>query len=203
MAKTSVQLGIRLDPETDAAVRAAVARSGLKINAWVEAALRAAAEQGGPPDTPPRGGRRARSQEPARETSRLPAVVAPPEAESFATAFLASLKGAHPGFKAPTPAAFRGWVDAARLMLAANGDERPLEEAQGLAAWLFNGQDSQAAFWRGNVLSVPKFRQQYDQLAARWRQQSAPPRTVSLFEQQMQSIMDSDDLFGRKRHAAL
>ncbi len=51
----------------------------------------------------------------------------------------------------------KGWLDAARLMLDADG--RDLEKAARLIRWC---QDDE--FWRSNILSMPKFREKYDQL---------------------------------------
>lgn len=202
MRKTFEQLGLRVAPETGAAIRAAALRSGLKMNAWVEAALLAAAQgqEVPPPDTPHEGGRRKR-RAPAPASS-LPVPAASPEAEGFASAFLDSLKGIHPGFREPTAAALRGWTAAARLMLSVDG--RPLGEAQAIAAWLFNGEDRDAAFWRRQVFSVVKFREKYEQLAAIWRGTLGPPmRAISATEQAVRNIMaDDGDLFGRRRHVA-
>jgi hypothetical protein len=49
------------------------------------------------------------------------------------------------------------WRDSARLLL--DRDQRPLDEARRLIDWC---QDDQ--FWRQNILSMPKFRDQYDKL---------------------------------------
>jgi len=55
------------------------------------------------------------------------------------------------------PAITKAWRDAARLML--DRDERELDKARNLLRW------SQAdGFWRKNIMSMPKFRQRYDQL---------------------------------------
>lgn len=59
------------------------------------------------------------------------------------------------GSKRPEPTA--AWYDAARLLLTA--DKRKLDEAERLLRW---SQDDE--FWRGNVLSLPTFRRQYDRL---------------------------------------
>jgi len=91
----------------------------------------------------------------------------PPDAAKFADDFRAALIRVHDGFKPPTPAAFESWRQAARLMLAT--DKRPPDEARQLAAWLFAGKDEGAVFWRSVVLSVPKFRDKYDQLLAKAR----------------------------------
>lgn len=49
------------------------------------------------------------------------------------------------------------WFDAARLML--DNDKRPLDEAHRLIDWC-QADD----FWHKNILSMPKFREQYDKL---------------------------------------
>ncbi|MGO1699871.1 MAG: hypothetical protein ACTHZD_16130, partial [Micrococcaceae bacterium] len=59
------------------------------------------------------------------------------------------------GSKRPTIG--KAWHDAARLLL--DRDERPVVEAERLIDWC-----QQDEFWRSNILSMPKFRQQYDQL---------------------------------------
>jgi len=50
-----------------------------------------------------------------------------------------------------------GWHDAARLLL--DKDKRGLESAARLIRWV-----QADSFWQGNVLSMPTFRQKYDQL---------------------------------------
>ena len=52
------------------------------------------------------------------------------------------------------------WRTAARLLL--DKDARPLAEAQALIDWCQND-----SFWRGNILSMPTFREKYDQLRLR------------------------------------
>lgn len=59
------------------------------------------------------------------------------------------------GSKQPTIG--KGWIDAARLLLDRDG--RELDEAHRLIDWC---QDD--AFWRTNVLGMPKFREKYDAL---------------------------------------
>jgi hypothetical protein len=49
------------------------------------------------------------------------------------------------------------WREAARLLI--DRDQRSLDEAHALIDWC---QDSE--FWRSNILSLPKFREQYDKL---------------------------------------
>lgn len=55
------------------------------------------------------------------------------------------------------PTVTKAWRDAARLLLDRDG--RPLDEARALIEW-----SQQDEFWRTNVLSMPTFRKQYDQL---------------------------------------
>jgi hypothetical protein len=64
------------------------------------------------------------------------------------------------GSKPPAASHAKGWRTAARLLL--DRDKRDLAEAHRLIDWC---QDS--TFWRGNVLSMPKFREQYDALRLR------------------------------------
>lgn len=61
----------------------------------------------------------------------------------------------HNGSKRPTIG--KGWLDAARLMI--DNDHRTVEDAAALIRWC-----QQDEFWRGNILSMPKFREKYDQL---------------------------------------
>lgn len=65
------------------------------------------------------------------------------------------------------PEVTKGWLDAARLLL--DKDERPLEEAVDVMKWC-----QWDAFWKGNVLSMPKFREKYDQL--RLKRESTKPQ---------------------------
>ncbi|TFD74714.1 hypothetical protein [Cryobacterium fucosi] len=55
------------------------------------------------------------------------------------------------------PSIGTGWLDAARLLV--DVDKRPLGEAVGLIQWCQGD-----AFWRANILSMPKFREKYDTL---------------------------------------
>lgn len=55
------------------------------------------------------------------------------------------------------PSVSKGWLDAARLMLDRDG--RELEKAERLLRWCQADE-----FWRANILSMPKFREKYDQL---------------------------------------
>lgn len=59
------------------------------------------------------------------------------------------------GSKRPTIT--KGWKDSARLLLDKDG--RSLDEAKALLDWCQRDE-----FWRGNILSMPKFREKYDQL---------------------------------------
>ncbi len=49
----------------------------------------------------------------------------------------------------------KGWHEAARLML--NVDHRPVAECVALLQWTQSD-----AFWKSNILSMPKFREKYD-----------------------------------------
>ena len=55
------------------------------------------------------------------------------------------------------PKVTQGWLDAARLLLDKDG--RQLEQAMILVRW-----SQQSSFWRSNILSMPKFRDQFDKL---------------------------------------
>jgi hypothetical protein len=76
---------------------------------------------------------------------------------------LAALMRANdPKVKIPdTEAKWKRWQDAARLLIDA--DERHFEEA--VAVLEFSQADE---FWKTNILSMPKFREKYDQLRAKW-----------------------------------
>ena len=77
-----------------------------------------------------------------------------------------------------------GWHDAARLLIDKDG--RDLESAARLIRWVQADQ-----FWQGNVLSMPKFREKYDQLrlaanaerAARQPKPTKDERALSIIEQ--------------------
>lgn len=90
-----------------------------------------------------------------------------PPALEYAKWFLFCLQQAHPKMKLPTEAAFGKWADAARLMIQRDG--RTLDEMAELGTWLFESQGSAAAFWRSVILSLPKFRMQWDKLDANRR----------------------------------
>ncbi len=85
-----------------------------------------------------------------------------PEAIDFARKFRASLKAKTPDAKLPSDAAFDRWILEADRMFRI--DERKPDEAGELAKWLFNDPGDDAAFWRGNVRAVPKFRTRFEEL---------------------------------------
>lgn len=68
------------------------------------------------------------------------------------------------GPDAKTPTVTQEWRRQARLML--DIDKRELSKVLNLIEWC-----QADTFWQSNVMSVPKFRQQYDQLALRARQE--------------------------------
>jgi hypothetical protein len=68
------------------------------------------------------------------------------------------------GSKRPTIT--KAWHNAARLMLTNDG--RHMDKAADLIRW--SQQDS---FWRSNILSMPKFREKYDQLRLQAEQERA------------------------------
>lgn len=57
----------------------------------------------------------------------------------------------------PRPAVSKAWMDAARLML--DKDHRELDKASNLIRW-----SQEHSFWRSAVMSMPKFREKYDQM---------------------------------------
>jgi hypothetical protein len=68
------------------------------------------------------------------------------------------------------PPITKGWRDAARLML--DKDKRTEADVHAAIDWC---QDS--TFWRGNILSLPKLREKYDQLRLQAiRERTPPPR---------------------------
>lgn len=75
------------------------------------------------------------------------------------------------GSKRPTIG--QGWLDAARLMLDKDG--REVEKAARLIRW---SQDD--AFWRANILSMPKFREKYDQLRLQSEKQPSSGRPAQV-----------------------
>lgn len=79
------------------------------------------------------------------------------------------------------------WLDAARLMLDADG--RTEEQVHTAIDWC---QDDE--FWRANILSMPKLREQYDQLRLQAMRESSP--RVSRKQQ------ETDDQFERAMERA-
>lgn len=61
------------------------------------------------------------------------------------------------GNGSPRPDIGKGWRDSARLMIDKDG--RTEEEIHGAIDWCQRDE-----FWRGNILSLPKLREKYDQL---------------------------------------
>ncbi len=110
-------------------------------------------------------GEESKGEETNREERR--GVIAEREDTTFLCTLLADLIEGN-GSKRPTVT--EAWLTAARLMLDKDG--RELERAERLLRWT---QDNE--FWRSNILSMPKFREKYDQLrlqAEKERQSSAP-----------------------------
>ena len=85
----------------------------------------------------------------------MPSVVAGSNPEAERLCFL--LAGLVEANGAKRPAVTKAWLDAARLLL--EGDGRPFDEAERLLRWC-----QADPFWRANILSLPKFRDKYDQL---------------------------------------
>lgn len=61
------------------------------------------------------------------------------------------------GNGSPRPTVSKAWMDAARLML--DKDKREFEKSTNLIRWC-----QENSFWRSAVMSMPKFRDQYDQM---------------------------------------
>lgn len=82
------------------------------------------------------------------------------------------------------PTISKGWTDAARLMF--DKDDRDPALAARLIRWTQSND-----FWKGNIMSMPKFREKYDQLRlaanAQQEERKAKPskdvRALSLIEQ--------------------
>lgn len=89
------------------------------------------------------------------------------------------------GDKAPTIT--QGWLDAARLMLDKDG--REYDAAVRLMRWTL--ADS---FWRGNIRSMPTFREKFDQLrhAANAKQAAVKPTPEQRARQTMALATDID-----------
>jgi hypothetical protein len=97
-----------------------------------------------------------RSEDPPRSTRPSD------EAVEFASKFRASLKARTPDAKMPSDSAYARWIAEADRMFRI--DERQPADAEELARWLFNDPGDDAAFWRGNVRAVPKFRTRFEEL---------------------------------------
>lgn len=68
------------------------------------------------------------------------------------------------GPEAKVPTVTQEWRRQARLML--DNDKRELSKVLNLIEWC-----QADTFWQSNIMSIPKFRQQYDQLALKARQE--------------------------------
>ena len=88
-----------------------------------------------------------------KNSSSEPADAGRPDVEELCK-LLADLVEAN-GSKRPTIT--KQWRDEARRML--DIDKREPAKAMGLIRWV-----QQDSFWKGNIMSMPKFRKQYDQL---------------------------------------
>lgn len=88
-------------------------------------------------------------------SGQQPTAVEGPTRETAPLSFL--LADLIEGNGARRPRIGRKWADAERLMLSRDG--RDPEQAEKLLRWC-QGHE----FWRANVLSMPKFREQYDRL---------------------------------------
>lgn len=91
------------------------------------------------------------------------------------------------------PTVGKKWRDAARLMLDRDG--RTEEQIHGAIDWCQNDE-----FWRRNVLSMPKLRDQYDRLRMQAEsQRNRAPGAVVPIDRRQQAI---DDLFDRAMQRA-
>jgi hypothetical protein len=95
------------------------------------------------------------------------------------------------GCKPPTISA--EWRRQARLLL--DRDERELSKALNLIDWC-----QQDSFWSGNIHSIPKFREQYDKLAMRareeWRRNGGRPAPAL---QTLEGLRERGDALGASR----
>lgn len=107
-------------------------------------------DSGAAPESPRREGKgREEEKEGKGEESEIVPIPDAPLSD-----LLADLVEAN-GAKRPTVT--RKWADAERLLLERDGRDR--DQAEKLLRWCQADE-----FWRGNVLSMPKFREKYDQL---------------------------------------
>lgn len=88
------------------------------------------------------------------------------------------------------PAVNQKWRDAARLMLDA--DDRTEKQVHNMIDWC---QDSE--FWRGNILSMPKLREKYDQLKMQAlrpsKQQQSPNGNLDVVARFLHRVGNGDD----------
>jgi hypothetical protein len=96
--------------------------------------------------------------------SSEPTALNPYSAEAIALCETLADLVAQNGSKRPRVTA--AWLDSARLLLAPDRDGRPYADALALIRWCQNDD-----FWKGNVMSMPTFRKQYDQLRLKAQQQ--------------------------------
>lgn len=91
------------------------------------------------------------------KTKPKPSLSRLPPDEAIGLASLLRKLTVQNGAKPPTEAQENGWAKEAELLLRI--DRRPLAEVEEVLRW------SQAdSFWKANILSMAKFRKQYDQL---------------------------------------
>lgn len=100
-----------------------------------------------------RGTEEQRTEKPSVSSSEVADAPSRPEVEHLCT-LLADLVEAN-GAKRPTVT--KKWRDAARLMLDRDGHS--VEQIEWLIRWSQHDE-----FWRANILSMPKFRDKFDQL---------------------------------------
>lgn len=106
------------------------------------------------------------SREAAKSTEATPSVLAgsPPAAGAppEAVALCEQLADAIASHGVARPRIGKKWHDAARLLITSDG--YTLEQVAETIDWLRTGTDRDAAFWRGNILSMPKLREKFAQL---------------------------------------
>jgi len=92
------------------------------------------------------------------------------------------------------PGITKRWRDAARLLLDVDG--RTEEQVHRAIDWC-----QQDEFWRGNILSMPKLREKYDQLPLKAQQQSNPSSKRPTSDDKVRGLlemagMDLDSFLG-------
>lgn len=92
---------------------------------------------------------------------------------------------------AKRPTITKGWRDAARLML--DRDERTESDILGAIDWC-----QADAFWRGNVLSLPKLREKYDQLRLHAQRPNGTRQDAdaAMFDRQMARAIEQERQMG-------